>query len=108
MKKIINILKTLLYGIWPALAGGCIAMDVYYFIRNIQNITTHSSWIVIYYFILAAAELFLAIALLYECGKMQLNAKKWLAYTQYKELDEADNIDGSSDDCETSDEAADI
>ena len=108
MKKIINILKTLLYGIWPALAGGCIAMDVYFFIRNIQNITTHSGWIVIYYFILAVVELTLALILLYECGEVQSNSKKWLAYIKYKKPDEADTIDGSSDDCETSDEAADI
>ena len=83
-------------------------MDVYLFIRNIQNITTHSSWIVIYYFILAVVELTLALILLYQCGEVQFDAKKWRAYTKYKELDEADNIDGSSDDCETSDEAADI
>ena len=104
MKKIINILKTFLYSIWPALAGGCIVWDVHYIIKNIQAISTGSGWAVVLYFVLATIEAILAIVLLYELGTIQINSNQWVAY---KKAITAQTIDSSPCECETSDEAAD-
>lgn len=95
MKKIFNFLKTLLYGIIPALVGGCIVLDVYYIIKNIQRITVGSGWEVVLYFALGVTELFLAVTLLFGLGSLVKN----------NAAESADNIDSSTSDCETSDEA---
>lgn len=105
MKRILNVLKTLLYGIMPAVSGGLILMDVLYVIKNIQLITTTSGWNVVLYFILGSIEAILAVMLLYELGKLRYNAKKW---TTYNETEATNNIDGGSDENETFNEAADI
>ena len=104
MKKILNFFKALLYSFWPALAGLCIVMDVRYIIKNIQAINTGSGWSVVWSFVMAAIEVFLVIVLLYELGLHQINSRNWIAYK--KELD-AQTIDSSSEDSETSDETAD-
>lgn len=104
MKKILNFFKTLLFGIMPSIAGGCIVWDVHYIIKNIQAISTGSGWSVVLYFVLATIEAILAIILLYELGTIQLNSNKWIAH---KKEQDAQTIDSSSCDCETSNEAAD-
>ena len=106
MKKIFNFLKTLLYGIIPALAGGCIVLDVYYIIKNIQRITVGSGWEVVLYFALGVTELFLAVTLLFELGSLNICAKKWHKHLKNNAAESADNIDSGTSDCETSDEAA--
>lgn len=105
MKIIINFFKTLLYSIWPALAGGCIVSSMYYIIKNIQAINTGSGWTVVLSFVLALIETVLTIILLYELGTIQLNSNQWVAY---KKAIATQTIDGSSEDCESSDEATDI
>ena len=102
MKRIFNVLKMLLFGIMPAVAGGLIVMDILYVIKNIQHITVGSGWPVVMYFVFALTEAILAIILLYGLGELQYNSKKWIAY---KKEQAANNIDGSSEDNETSDEA---
>ena len=104
MKRILNVLKMLLYGITPAVAGGLIVMDVLYVINNVRQIATGSGWPVVMYFILGSIEAILVVMLLYELGKLRYNAKKW---TTYNKSEAANNIDSSSDENETTDEAAD-
>ena len=105
MKKIINFLKTLLYSIWPTVAGGCIIMNVYHLIKNIQAINTGSGWAVVLSFVLAFMETVLTVMLLYELGTIQLNSNKWMAHK--KEI-AAQTINDSPEDCETSNESTDI
>lgn len=105
MKKIIKFLKTLVYGIIPAIAGGLIALDIMYIINNIKSINTGSGWTVVLSFVLALIETVLTIILLYELGTIQLNSNQWVAY---KKAIATQTIDGSSEDCESSDEATDI
>lgn len=107
MKKIFNFLKTLLYGIIPALAGGCIVLDVYCIITNIQRITVGSGWEVVLYFALGVTELFFAFVLLLELGHLNIAAKKWYKYLKNNSDKSTDNIDSSTSDCETSDKATD-
>ena len=104
MKKILNFFKTLLFGIMPSIAGGCIVLSVCYIIKNIQAITTGSGWHVVHFFVVAVIETILSVALIYELGELQINANNWKAY---KRSQAAQTIDSSSCDCETSDEAAD-
>ena len=104
MKKLFNIIKTLISGILPAMSGGLIALGVMYIIQNVHKIAETSGWPVVKYFLLATVELILALMLLYELGVIMINAKKW---TKYKREISADTIDSSSEDCETSDESTD-
>lgn len=104
MKKIFNFLKTLLYGILPAISGCSITLAIMYIINNIKSINTGSGWSVVLSFVLALMETILAVYLLYELGVIQLNSKKWIAH---KQEETANNIESSSSDCETSDETAD-
>jgi hypothetical protein len=105
MKKIFNFLKTLLYSIWSAIAGGCIVLNVYYIIKNIQAINTGSGWTVVLSFVLALMETIITVILLYELGTIQLNSNQWIAY---KKTIATQTIDGSPEDYESSDEATDI
>lgn len=105
MKKILNFLKALLYGILPAIAGGCITLNVYYIINNIQRIASGSGWEVVLYFALGATELFLGLTLLYELGSDRIRAKNWI---KYKREQSENNIASSPSDCETSDEATNV
>lgn len=102
MKKIFNFLKTLLYGILPAISGGLITLAIIYTINNIKSINTGSGWSVVWCFTIAIIELILAICLLYELGVIHLNSNKWIAH---KREETTDNIDSISADCETFDEA---
>lgn len=104
MKKIFNFLKTLLYGILPAISGGSIALAIIYIINNIKSINTGSGWSVVGYFTTAIIELILAVYLLYELGVIHLNSNKWIAH---KKEQDAQTIDSSSEDSETSNEATD-
>lgn len=106
MKNIFKIIKMLIRGVMPAIAGGLIILDIMYFVKNIQNITTGSGWNVVLCFIVALAELFLALALLYELGELQANSNNWTRYLKNIEIEAADTIDGSPEENETSDEAA--
>jgi predicted PurR-regulated permease PerM len=108
MKKILNFFKTLLSGILPALLGGFVCLEVWYIYNNIVKIATGNGWSVVLSFILAVIEFILVIVTLYEMGELAINAKRWKKYLKSKEEEIVNNIDGSSDDCETSDEAADI
>jgi hypothetical protein len=105
LNKIVQFFQTLAYGFMPAIAGGCITMDVYYIIKNIQEITVGSGWSVVLNFVYATSELILAIILLYRLGQIQMNSKEWLLH---KRLQTANTINSGSLDCETSDEAVDI
>lgn len=104
MKKIFNFLKTLLYGILPAISGGLITLDIMYIINNIKLINSGSGWSAVWHFTMVTIVLILAACLLYELGVIQLNSKKWIAH---KKEETVNNIDSSSSDCETSDETAD-
>lgn len=105
MKKIFNFFKTLVYGIIPAIAGAAMAMDIYFVIKNIHNISTGSGWTVVCYFILGATELFLAIMLLYELGSLNMLAGNWKKYTKNNPPESTDdNISGKEN--ETSDMTA--
>ena len=104
MKKILNFLKTLLYGIMPAIAGGLIILNVLCIVNNIRAINTQSSWMAILSFVITVVEVFLAIDLLYNLGKLQINSNNWIAGQKYTESEDTDNKDNSSSDRETSDE----
>lgn len=104
MKKILHFLKTLLFSLWAAIAGGCIIWYIHLIIKNIRAISTSSGWSVVWSFVIAVIEIILALFLLYDLGTIQLNSNKWVAHK--KELD-AQTIDSSSCDCETSSEATD-
>jgi hypothetical protein len=104
MKTIFKFFKTLLYSIWPTLAGFCIAGDIHCIIRNIRAINTGSGWNVVLSFVLVVMEITLAIILLYELGWHQINSKNWV---EYKKAIDAQTTDSSSCDCETSNEATD-
>lgn len=106
MKNIFKIIKTLIRGVMPAISGGLIVLDIMYFVKNIQNITAGSGWNAILYFMVALAELFLALALLYELGELQANSNNWTRYIKNREIEAANTTDGSSEEYETSDEAA--
>lgn len=108
MKKVLNFLKTLLYGIMPAIAGGLITTTILLIVKNIRAINTQSSWVAVLYFVIAAVEVLLAIDLLYNLGKFQINSNNWIAYQKHKESEDADNKDSSSSDRETSGETTDI
>lgn len=105
MKQIINFLKTLVYGIIPAIAGGLIALDIMYISNNIKSINTGSGWSVVLSFVLALMETILAVILLYELGTIQLNSNQWIAYK--KEIT-TQTIDSGTSDNKTSDETTDI
>lgn len=105
MKKIINFLKTLVYGILPAISGGLIVLNTIYIIHNIKSISTGTGWSVVLFFILATIEIVLAVCLLYGLGITQVNANKWIAYK--KEIT-TQTIDSSASDNETSDKATDV
>jgi hypothetical protein len=102
MKKVFNFLKTLLNGSLPAIAGGLIAFDIIFIINNIQKIAAGSGWPVVQYFVLALTEAFLLICMWYELGVISTNSKNWI---KYKRSLDAQTIDSSSCDCETSNEA---
>ena len=110
MKKILNFFKTFLYSIWPALAGACIVLDVHYVIKNIQiiNSGSGSGWTVVMSFVFAATEIILALIILYRLGEIARNAKRWTKYLKSKQEEIENAIDGSLEENETSDEAADI
>ena len=107
MKKILNFLKTLLFGIMPAIAGGLITANILCIVKNIHSINTQSSWMAVLYFVIAAVEVLLAIDLLYNLGKLQINSNNWIAHTKHKESEGTDNKDSSSSDHETSGETTD-
>ena len=107
MKKIVNFFKALLYGIMPAIAGGCIVLDVVYAARNIKMIGVVSGWNVVLHFVLAVTEIFLAIALLYELGGHQINSRNWTKHVKSIQEESADTISSSTSDCETSNETTD-
>ena len=107
MKKILNFLKILLFGIMPAIAGGLITANIICIVKNIRAINIQSSWVAVLYFLIAAVEVFLAIDLLYNLGKLQINSNNWIAHTKHKESEDVDNKDSSSLDQETSDETTD-
>jgi hypothetical protein len=107
MKKILKFIKTFLLGIFPALSGSLVALDVYFAIRNIQLINVSSGWPVVYYFALAATEIFLGACLIYELGDMYINSRNWTRYIKHIEAETADTIDSSASDNETSGEATD-
>lgn len=94
MKRILNYLKALLFGIMPAVAGGLITMDVIYIVKNIKIISSGSGWDVVLCFVLALMELVLVIMLLHELGELQLNANKWKAY---KKAEAENNKDSGSE-----------
>lgn len=108
MKKILNFFKTLLSGVLPALLGSFVCLEVWYIYNNIVKITTGNGWSVVLYFIFAVIEFILVIIALYEMGELVINAKRWKKYLKSKEEEIVNATDSSSDDCETSDEAADI
>ena len=91
IKKIFNFLKTLVFGIIPAVIGAGLASSAALFIRNVKAINVGSGWWVVLCFVLAMAEFTLCIMLLYELGKIQVNSKKWIAH---KKTMDADNISG--------------
>lgn len=107
MKRFFNIIKTLIFGIFPTIAGGAIVVDIIYIVKNIQKITETSGWPVVYYFLVATAELIIVVMLWYELGIMASNSKQWI---KHKHETAAYNIDSTSPDCpdcEETDEAAD-
>ena len=104
MKKIFHFLKTLLFSLWAAIAGACVVWGTHYIIKNIRAISTLSGWSVVWSFMLAVIEIVLVLFLLYELGTIQLNSNKWIAH---KKEQDAQTIDSSSEDSETSDEATD-
>lgn len=93
MKRILNYLKALLFGIMPAVGGGLITMDIISIVKNIKIISTGSGWTVVYCFVLALIELVLTIMLLHELGALQLDANKWKAY---KKAEAENNKDSGS------------
>ena len=107
MKKILNFLKTLLYGIMPAIAGGLIVLNVLCIVNNIRAINTQSSWMAILSFVFAVVEVLLVIDLLYNLGKLQINSNNWIADQKYIESEDTDNKDNNPSDRETSGELAD-
>lgn len=107
MKKVLNFLKTLLYGIMPAIAGGLITTTILLIVKNIRAINIQSSWVAVLYFVIAVVEVLLAIDLLYNLGKLQINSNNWIAYQKHKEPEDTDNKDSSSSDQETSGETTD-
>ena len=107
MKKVLNFLKTLLFGIMPAIAGGLITTTILLIVKNIRAINVQSSWVAVLYFVIAVVEVFLAIDLLYNLGKLQINSNNWITYMKHKESKDTDNKDSSSLDQETSGETTD-
>lgn len=107
MKKILNFLKTLLYGIMPAIAGGLIILNVLCIVNNIRDINTQSSWMAILSFVITVIEVLLAIDLLYNLGKLQINSNNWIVNQKYTKSEDIDNKNNSSSDQETSGELAD-
>lgn len=108
MKKILNFLKTLLYGIMPAVAGGLIVLNVLCIVNNIRDINTQSSWMAILSFVITVVEILLSIDLLYNLGKLQINSNNWIADQKHTESEDTDNKDNSSSDRETSGELAEV
>jgi hypothetical protein len=104
MKKIITFLKNVILGILPTSLGALAGLGVYYIYHNVINITKGSGWTVVFYFILAFVEATLVILAMYALGETKSNSNKWIKHKQ--EVSE-DTISGSSDDNETSDDAAD-
>lgn len=104
IKKIFNFLKMLACGIMPAIDGALVATGIVYIIRNICSISSKSGWIAILHFILALIELTLATIILYNLGVTNDNSNKWC---KHKKEVAGNIINGSSEENETSDEAAD-
>lgn len=102
MKTVLNFFKHLLHGIFPTVGGGLVTMAIYNIFKNFKLIATGSGWSSIGAFCFAIIEIILALILIYELGEDQIHAKKW---RQYKRSQTADTMNGSSCDCETSDEA---
>ena len=90
-QHIINFFKMLWYGIVPAIAGGCITMDVMHAIRNARQIMESSGWIVVYHFLLMVAEIILAVLLLYELGVVNYNSNNWKKHLQNNEQQSENN-----------------
>ena len=103
MKKIITFLKNVILGILSPSLVGLAGLGVYYIYQNVVNITKGSGWTVVFYFILAFIEATLVILAMYVLGKTKSNSNKWIKHK--KEISE-DAINSSSDENETSDDAA--
>ena len=104
MKRIFNLLKMLLSGVVPAVAGGIIVCGIWRAAINMMSIAYESGWSVVLSFVLAVLELILVVLILYKLGNIQHNSKKWIAH---KKAEAAQNNNSSSSDCETSGEATD-
>ena len=103
MKKFIAFLKNVILGAIPTLLGALAGMGAYYIFQNVVNITEGSGWSVVFYFLLAFVEAVLVILVMAILGETKSNSNKWLKHK--KEVSE-DTISGSSDENETSDDAA--
>lgn len=103
MKKVITFLKNVILGILPTSLGALAGLGVYYIYQNVVNITKGSGWTVVFYFILAFIEATLVILAMYVLGETKSNSNKWIKHK--REVSE-DTISGSSDENETSDDAA--
>lgn len=91
MKKIFNFLKTLLWGILPAVMGGIIISGVCFIVKNIHEITVGSGWMVVLLFVFSLLELTYIIICLYQLGDMLIKSSEW---AKYKKLQTTNNING--------------
>lgn len=104
-KKIVNILKTMFYGITPLAYGGCTTLSIFYIVRHLLIIPSTSGWTTIAHFSIMFMEIVLSIIALYELGIMRINSNNWILHMKHKHCDVEHNNNSSTSDSETSDEA---
>lgn len=103
MKAFLKFFRNMMIGIPVACIGASIAISIRYIVDNFIDISTGSGWSVVLSFILVLLEICLVCILLHDAGTIWLNARKW---TRYKRNEDANTTNGSSEDSETSNEAA--
>ena len=105
--KILTFLKTLAYGLYPAVLGFVVAAETHYAAQHIIGVTSGSGWSVVGHFLAAIVELTIMIFMLSELGHMRIASNNWITLQKYKDLEATQTTDSSSEENETSDETTD-
>ena len=104
MKKFLTFIKRVLLGLLPAAQGAIVVYGLQKAITCFKITTVSQGWAAVLFCFEALSFLALMLWFLYDLGKDCHDAMDWRAH---KREEAVQTIDGSSDDCETSDEATD-
>lgn len=104
MKKFLTFIKRVLLGLLPAAQGAIAVYDLQKAITCFKFTTVSQGWAAVLFCFEALGFLALMLWFLYDLGEDCHDAMDWRAH---KREEAVQTIDGSSDDCETSNEVTD-